>query len=46
MIRNKKGSEAIEASLLLIIKIVIAVGIVVLMAYLLHNMFGVGMGFG
>ena len=46
MIRNKRGFEAAESTLLLAIKVIIAMCIVVLMAYIMHEMFGVGLKFG
>ena len=46
MIGNKKGFEAVESTLLLAIKIIVSLGIILLMAYLLNQMFGIGMSFG
>ena len=41
---NKKGS--VEASLLLIIKVVIAMSILMLLIYIMHQTFGIGFSFG
>ncbi len=46
MMRNKRGFEATESTLLLALKIIVAMGIVILMAYILHEMFGVGLKLG
>ena len=44
--RNNRGFEATESTLMLAIKIVIAMSIVILMGYMLHEMFGVGLKLG
>lgn len=46
MLRNNRGFEAAESTLLLAIKVIVAMGIIILMAYMLHEMFGVGLKFG